>query len=243
MARTHGHGNPRWSRDETILALQLYQDLNGNVPSGKDTQVRELSEILRRLPYHPATTRKDSFRNPDGVAFKLQNLRHVATGKGLGKVSKMDRAIWAELGGRPEETKRLAEMILAAVKHADELQTYPDVDDEDEFLEGRVLTQNHKRRERSPKLRRHLLAQRQKKGPLKCDMCHASSMSLSAKFEDASFEVHHLIPVSTAEERKTRISDVALLCANCHRLLHRAISNAKRWLTLDEGRSIMQMRG
>lgn len=31
MARTQGHGNPNWTRDETILALDLYLELNGDV--------------------------------------------------------------------------------------------------------------------------------------------------------------------------------------------------------------------
>lgn len=242
MAITHGHGNPKWTRDETILALELYQEVNGDIRSKADPRVRQLSELLRILPYHSATSRKGHFRNPDGVAFKLQNLRHVATGKGLGNVSNMDRMIWADLGSRPEETKRLANLIRAGVKQADVLQATPDSNEEDEFFEGRVLTQNHKRRERSPLLRKHLLASRQKKGPLSCDMCRSRSGSLNPAFEDAWFEVHHLVPVSTVEARNTKLADVALLCASCHRLLHRAISNAKRWLALDEGREITQIR-
>jgi len=31
MAVTHGHGNPKWTRDETILALDLYFDCKGHV--------------------------------------------------------------------------------------------------------------------------------------------------------------------------------------------------------------------
>lgn len=242
MARTHGHGNPKWTRDETILALELYQNVGGLVPSGGDERVKQLSEMLRRLPYHQADSRKGSFRNPDGVAFKLQNLRHVATGRGLGKVSNMDRLIWAEFGGRPEETKRLASLIRAGMESASELPASSENGEEDEFFEGRVITQNHKKRERSPKLRKHLLSARLKKGPLICDMCHARSGSGAPSFEDASFEVHHLVLISSAEERKTKLTDVALLCASCHRLLHRAISKEKRWLSVEEGRRIVQMR-
>src|ERR1700687_641779 len=98
MAQAHGHGNPKWTRDEVILALDLYFNCGGSIPSKGDARVQKLSSVLRRLPYHGAESRKDSFRNPDGVAFKLQNLRHVATGKGLGNVSETDRAVWAEFG-------------------------------------------------------------------------------------------------------------------------------------------------
>ncbi len=83
MAVTHGHGNPNWTRDEVILALDLFFDCDGNVPGKSDERVKALSDLLRTFPYHSVAARKASFRNPDGVAFKLQNIRQVATGKGL----------------------------------------------------------------------------------------------------------------------------------------------------------------
>src|SRR2546428_7519523 len=104
MARTQGHGNPNWTRDETILALDLYLDLRGQIPSEDDNRVRELSALLRRYPYHAVAARRESFRNPAGVAFKLQNLRQVATGKGLANVSDTDRLVWGELGNDPART-------------------------------------------------------------------------------------------------------------------------------------------
>jgi predicted HNH restriction endonuclease len=36
---------------------------------------------------------------------------------------------------------------------------------------------------------------------------------------DAQLDVHHLDPI-TEGQRKTRLEDVAVLCANCHRLAH-----------------------
>ena len=54
--------------------------------------------------------RKPTFRNPDGAAFKVQNLRSGETGKGLGNVSRMDREIWDEFGANPVEVSRLASL-------------------------------------------------------------------------------------------------------------------------------------
>src|SRR4051812_38128538 len=73
--------NPDWNREETILALALYNELQGKIPSGSDRRVQELSNLLRTMPYHANASRKPTFRNPDGVAFKLQNLRQIGTGK------------------------------------------------------------------------------------------------------------------------------------------------------------------
>ncbi|MGH7380875.1 MAG: HNH endonuclease [Candidatus Methylomirabilales bacterium] len=239
MARTHGHGNPKWTRDETILALDLYFQCHGNIPSRDDKRVQELSSLLRRLPYHPTASRRDSFRNPDGVAFKLQNLRQVATGKGLGNVSEMDRRVWAELGARSDRVRHLAELIRNGVSLAASLHEARDGDEDYEFAEGRILTEIHKRRERAPDVRKRLLASRRRTGRLVCDMCRSCSTSGDRKFEDATFEAHHVIPVSMTMERKTRLKDTALLCANCHRLIHRAISVEKRWLSISEGRQIV----
>ena len=111
MARTHGHGNPKWNREETILALDLYFRCDGHVPSGEDARVVELSKVLRALHFHPRKVRKKTFRNPDGVAFKLQNLRSVATGSGLPNASKMDAHIWKEFGSRVREVQRMAARI------------------------------------------------------------------------------------------------------------------------------------
>lgn len=235
MARTHGHGNPNWTRDETILALDLYFDLNGKIPSGTDERVMALSEVLRRFPYHVEASRKESFRNPDGVAFKLQNLRQVATGKGLGNVSETDRSVWLEFGASRAATKLLANLIRAGVTASEASEP---VREDIEFVEGRVVTELHTRREREPKLRGRLLSSRRDSGKLFCEMCGAPPLSTNAALREAHFEAHHIVPLSSTDTRTTRVSDLALLCANCHRLLHRAIAIEKRWITVAEGKTI-----
>lgn len=235
MARTHGHGNPDWTRDETILALDLYFDLGGKIPSGSDRRVMELSDVLRQFPYHANASKKESFRNPDGVAFKLQNLRQVATGRGLGNVSTTDKAVWQEFGASPAATKSLANLIRAGVA-APEAREPVQVDVE--FAEGRVITELHTRRERAPKLRERLLSSRRESGKLFCEMCGAPPVVSNTGLLEAHFEVHHVVPLGSAGPRVTRLLDLALLCANCHRILHRAIAIERRWLSIAEGKTI-----
>ena len=44
-------------------------------------------------------------------------------------------------------------------------------------------------------------------------------------------ECHHNIPLHEKEnERLTKLSDLSLLCSNCHRMIHRK----KKWLTIKE---------
>ena len=237
MARTHGHGNPDWTRDETILALALYLETGEAVPSKKDPRVQRLSSTLRALPYHAEAARRETFRNPDGVAFKLQNLRSVATGKGLGNISAMDREIWSTLGTSPERVRELATAIEKAIalQHQDPTRIEEDEDSKEEFFEGRQLTLTHKRRERHPGVRKALLASRRKnETALSCDLCQTVSPAKDQALDDAIFEAHHLLPIGQALERKTVVKDMALVCASCHRLIHRLIIHHKRWLTLEE---------
>ena len=235
MARTQGHGNPNWTRDETILALNLYLQLDGKVPSPKLKEVKDLSEILRSLPYHAEAAKQLTFRNTDGVSFKIMNIRQVATGKGLGNVSNMDRQIWAELGQRPNEVSLIAEAIVAGII-INGSEQLPDV--EQELPEGRLLTALHIRRERNSKVRKMLLDDRRPAGFM-CEICDLTRPDLEELLQEAMFEAHHLVPLSKAGERKTKLADLALLCACCHRLIHRAMVSKASWIGLVEARAII----
>src|SRR5690606_34566760 len=174
MAKTQGHGNPKWTRDETILALDLYLQLDGLVPSPRSAPVIDLSNILRSLPYHQEASKQPTFRNPDGVGFKLMNIRQVATGKGLGNVSNMDRQVWAEFVHRKDEVHEIANAIKEGIEIAGP-EPLPDIDQE--LPEGRLLTALHVRRERNPKLRK-LLLDAWRPGGLRCQVCDIARQDL-----------------------------------------------------------------
>lgn len=235
MARTKGHGNPNWTRDETILALDLFFQLDGDVPSPKSKDIRQLSEVLRSLPYHSEAAKQATFRNPDGVGFKLMNIRQVATGKGLGNVSNMDRRIWAEYGARKDEVRQIASAIKAGIAITG---SGPILEVEQELPEGRLLTALHFRRERNPKVRKMLLDARRPEG-FRCEICDLARPSLEISMQEAMFEAHHLVPLAEAGERKTKLADLSLLCASCHRLIHRAMILRSRPVTVDEARTLI----
>jgi 5-methylcytosine-specific restriction protein A len=238
MPRAQGHGNPHWTREETILALDLYLRHAPSVPSKTSRDVVELSKLLRSLPLHAGAAKNDTFRNADGVAFKLLNLRNVATGKGLQNVSTNDRSVWAELGTDPKRVADLAKLIRQEVASNDS-SNWQDDSEEIEFAEGRLLTRVHKARERKPQVRKELIEKRAASGGLKCDVCNDGPRVASRTLMDAEFEAHHIVPIAAAMERKTRLQDMALLCACCHRLIHRAIADQKRWLSIAEARSLL----
>jgi 5-methylcytosine-specific restriction enzyme A len=95
MPVTRGHGNPDWTRDETILALDLLYRFGKPLDRRHDA-VAELSNLLRHSQLHPPEKRTETFRNADGVALKLQNLfSAVEPGRGL-TYSKTDFEVVAD---------------------------------------------------------------------------------------------------------------------------------------------------
>lgn len=234
MAVTKGQGNPKWMRDETILALELYLSSSDQVPSSNDSRVQNLSALLRSFPFHDDFAKNHTFRNPDGVAFKLQNLKAVATGKGLNNTSKTDQAVWNELGHDPDLVKKLAADIkngLAVI--AEEPEQY---NSNAEYDEGSVVYRIHAKRERSPGLRNKFLKKCKKDGELTCELCGNQAIHIHPDFRDSVFEVHHLNPLNNTGKTKNSMTNLALLCANCHRVIHKLIREHTEPVSLEEAK-------
>lgn len=65
--------NPKWHRDEIVLALELYFRLKPGQIHGRNPDVIQLSEVLNKLPIHDKRPDENKFRNPNGVGLKLCN--------------------------------------------------------------------------------------------------------------------------------------------------------------------------
>ncbi len=233
MPITKGHGNPDWTREETVLALDLLYKHDKPIDR-KHADVLELSKLLRDAPIHPVEKRKDSFRNPDGVALKLQNLfSAVEPGRGL-TYSQTDQKVVLEFP--KTEAKKLAR-LARVIRNSFQGDLKPRGDDEEEFIEGGWLTSRHRKRE--GRLRKKLL-QRHKDGGLRCEICDFEPPDLEHEIQESFFEAHHRIPLSEAEEqRSTKVSDLSLLCACCHRFIHKIIATRKEWVSPSKAREIL----
>jgi len=235
MPVTNGHGNADWTRDETVLALDLLYR-HGRPIGRQHEDIITLSSLLRRAPFHPPEKRQDSFRNPDGVALKLQNLLSaVEPGRGL-SYSKTDLAVVLDYPSeRQLELANVALAIRTALERADSSEHL--AGDEEEFIEGRWLTVRH--RQRDARLRRRLLDTIHK-STLVCEICQFTPRQFDRSTQESFFEAHHRRPLAEAEhERATRIADMALLCACCHRFIHKLIVTRRRWVGTAEARAIL----
>ena len=110
--------NPKWRRDELILALDLYVRHRPAVLGKSRAEVIELSEALNRMARAEGRC-SPTHRNPNGVAMKLLNFRsldpdYTATGKvGLHHTGRADGEIWREFASDPIRLRQMATAIRA----------------------------------------------------------------------------------------------------------------------------------
>jgi 5-methylcytosine-specific restriction protein A len=225
MPITSGQGNPDWTREETLLALDVLLRHWPRIPGKASAEVRNLSATIRRLPIHARAVTNERFRNPAGVYLKLQNLASLHPGKagrkGL-RTSVTDRETWNRYWQRPDDVRRIAGEIVAGIDWLATLPTQP-VDEAFEVEEGAVLFRVHSVRERAQGLRPLVLQRvRAARGGLECEGCGFRARDgMPETLVLAVFEVHHLTPLAeVATVTTTRPTDLTLLCANCHRLIH-----------------------
>lgn len=96
-------------------------------------------------------------------------------------------------------------------------------DDESSFAEGKEKYQLHRSKERDSSITRKAKSKRlSESGGLSCDVCNFDFYKKYGKHGLGFIEAHHKLPVSELDGMsKTKISDLALVCSNCHRMLHR----------------------
>ncbi|KZX59196.1 hypothetical protein A3709_16775 [Halioglobus sp. HI00S01] len=231
--------NPPWTRDELILALNLYfQDRSA---AGNDThpEVINLSKHLRALHIHPKVVReRTNFRNSNEVGLKLANFRAVDPSEpgGMASASALDKQVFNEFANDKAALSAAAELISSLGESLPPPSPH-DADEEYEGSEGKLITREHRHRERDGKLPKQKKAAVMKKtGKLACEVCdfdfHAQYGELGKEFA----ECHHKKPVSEMKpHQKTKLDDLAIVCSNCHRMIHRT----RPWKSIEELKSLL----
>jgi hypothetical protein len=110
----------------------------------------------------------------------------------------------------------------------------------EEFAEGSELRVLHRRKERNRKA-----VQRKKEqvlaahGRLCCEVCDFDFQAVYGSLGEGFAECHHRVPLSELSAgHKTKLSELAIVCANCHRILHRC----RRMMSIEELRVVVLLR-
>lgn len=116
-------------------------------------------------------------------------------------------------------------------------------DDDSGFPEGKKRLKQHVVRERDPRVIKKAKDMfKEKNSKIYCEVCGFDYESVYGGIGKDYIEGHHIKPVSELGENEvTKVEDIVLVCANCHRMLHRKRPwiSKERLKDLVKGQSIL----
>ncbi|WLQ42900.1 HNH endonuclease [Streptomyces laculatispora] len=222
--------SPDWTHDELLLACALVVENGWAELREGDARVRDLSELLRSLPIHAGAAQTiTKFRSIGSVSHKTSDLasNHPAYSGTPTKGGRRDKVVIAAFISRPSEMLKAADALRQGISTGElhKLPEDPDeVDDEgNPAIEGRLLARWALHRERDRTLRARKIARAVKLGqPLHCEVCTFDFGHFYGSLGKGYIEVHHRLPLHVSGPCKTKLDDLAFLCANCHRMCHKS---------------------
>ncbi|BAK76713.1 HNH endonuclease [Pseudogulbenkiania sp. NH8B] len=118
------------------------------------------------------------------------------------------------------ESKPIVERVMKLITEGP--TPLPDID-ETGGREGKVRLSAHLRRERNAKLvKKKKESVLKATGRLSCQVCGFDFKQVYGSYGENFCEVHHLTPLAKADcEVETKLDDLAVVCSNCHRIIHR----------------------
>lgn len=203
---------------------------------------------MNSLPIFHDRPDEEKFRNPNGVTLKLSNFLpfdESYKGKGMTGGSKLDEEIFKAFVDRQDELRAIASQIRQVVsdeklsRRVSEIEN-DDLINNDSVLEGQTLYKLHKVFERD----RKIVEQKKKQaflrfGKIGCKVCVFVFDEFYGEIGKNFIECHHRTPLSKLKaEAKTSLDSLALVCSNCHRMLHRRIDN----VSVEELRMMIKYR-
>lgn len=191
-------------------------------------KMRRLAErAAKQLPVHRTITHKDMDKHGGKFYYLNERLRRDEFNAAIleeyfnrwsyyGIYDVTVRSASSEVN--PRLVNRAADFFLSVARlmpnakpENEEREVYPQT-------ENRKLVTSHLHRERS----RYLAGECKRRDDYKCQVCCLRFESAYGKLGEGFAEAHHRVPLNRLTGKvKTRIEDLATVCANCHRMLHR----------------------
>lgn len=214
----------RLSQDEWLLCLEVYLRHRSQLPKENSRAIRELSESMRRVRAALAGPSR-RFRPPVGVLRRVLEFQHLDEKHVCAPKPKLAREVWSAFGDKPHaEVARITEAIKKCAT-AKEVQKVgeADITHNHSVVESRILTRVHTVRERNQRIVRLKKEKfrEENSGRLFCEACDFDFADRYPCHGDGYIECHHIKPLSELRPGdKTALDDLALLCSNCHRMVH-----------------------
>ena len=204
----------KWTRDEVILALDLFFSSHKKVFPVDSPEVIKLSKLLNELPIIPREDKTDDFRNTSGIHFQLSQFDSYLKGRVL-KVGKIFVQVYEEYIHDLSELHKIASAIrnskniLNTIPFGDKVEGLG-------FKEGALLFHLHRYFEADYKLR--LLGKFIKDN---CTICKLDFTQAYHGSKDDFYELHLIKPPKDyTDDYSYSCSDYIVVCPSCHKVLH-----------------------
>ena len=168
-------------------------------------------------------------RSVESIYARMQNFKSADPeyqGKGLIGGGQGFRDVWDEYYNDRKRlilTSKAIKENLTVLTSGTDIEVLPQAEYEDFALEGKLLTRVHHYRERNPtiiKLKKEQALDTL--GKLECESCTFDFEQRYKSLGKGFIECHHTKPVAELNAKfKTKLEDLALVCSNCHRMIHR----------------------
>lgn len=215
--------NPDWTRQELILALNLYFDLDQGQMHKNNPDVVRVSNELRELNVHPEIPDIEKFRNPSGVSRRLGNFKTMDSGydgEGLANSGKLAKEIFTEFKNHRDKLRKEADLIKELYLKSKEKSNTIVADTKLKYS-AEFLFQIHKNRELNPMVMREKReAVLSISESLKCEVCGFDSVSFYGELGNDLMEIHYNKELKTEPGlESSNMKDFIIVCSNCHRAL------------------------
>ncbi len=224
-----------WTNEELLLALELLDTRAWRGGNASTPEYSALSSLLRTANLPGVDVIDDSFRSVNSVSLKMGNLigAHPTIPGGM-RTSKKEIALVQRFLLNRDEMLADAVAVRAQVVGAlsPDHPLARDTDDEELTVaaEGDSRYVLALRRERSRALRQSKIDSLERDSrPVACEVCGFDFFVQYGELGRAYIEVHHRTPLHVSGATDSRLDDLAVLCANCHRMIHRT-----GWITVEE---------
>lgn len=214
--------NPDWTREELILALDLYFDLDQGQMHKGHPNVIKVSNELRALEIHKDIPDQKKFRNPSGISRRLGNFKTMDSGyegEGLPNSGKLAKEVFKEFANRRDKLRKEADLIRQLYlkpKSEKSKASEPKFNYNSDFL-----FQYHKNRETDPlvvKVKKEIVLTESKK--LKCEVCGFDSLAFYGEIGNDLMEIHYNKELKTEPGLESSdMNGFVIVCSNCHKAL------------------------
>lgn len=202
-----------------VDSVEVDDDTRQEYRYGRNVQIVATTSLKHLIPVNSTRWNKVNFQGiGQGNACKIENM------SGIGEYDVLLQDVWDKFSPFFIEDYKSSLQITTTLSS--------EIDQEDLAIsveEGRLRLIKHFARERNS----DIIVQKKRKalaeGKFRCEVC---DFSFPDTYQVDFIECHHLTPLSQSGFTKTTLDDLALVCPNCHRMLHKSIDG--KFLSLEQ---------